>query len=100
MGSCRAPWPMRAAQALHPQRRAIRVRLSAKLPDVEMVDGRAGGQVAGEADGDEWRASVIMAIYTGIRHSEQLALRWSNVDLEGARMQVVEALEKTKDRSA
>jgi integrase len=48
------------------------------------------------ADGDPWRVPVIVALYTGLRRSEQLALRWANVDLEQARLAVVEALDETR----
>ena len=33
-------------------------------------------------DGDPWRVPVIVALYCGLRRGEQLALRWSNVDLD------------------
>jgi integrase len=45
-------------------------------------------------DGDEWRTPVLVALYCGLRRGEQLALRWNRVDLDGARMQVVEALDE------
>ena len=38
----------------------------------------------------------VVAVYTGLRRGEQLALRWSNVDVDGARLRVVEALDETK----
>ena len=43
-----------------------------------------------------WRGPVVVALYTGLRRGEQLALRWSNVDLDGARLRVDEALEETR----
>jgi integrase len=48
------------------------------------------------ADDPWWRTPVVTALYTGLRRGEQLALRWSNVDLEQKRLRVVEALEETK----
>jgi integrase len=43
---------------------------------------------------DEWRVPVVTALYCGLRRSEQLALRWNRIDLDGAKMQIVEALEQ------
>jgi integrase len=45
---------------------------------------------------DPWRVPVIVALYCGLRRGEQLALRWNRVDLDGAKMQIVEALDETK----
>src|SRR5262249_13575526 len=39
---------------------------------------------------------VIVALFTGIRRGELLALRWANVDLAGKALRVREALEETK----
>jgi integrase len=44
---------------------------------------------------DEWRTPVIVALYTGIRRGEMLALKWAAIDLDGAKLQVVEALDET-----
>jgi integrase len=44
---------------------------------------------------DEWRTLVVVALYCGLRRSEQLALRWHRVDLDRARMAIVEAFEET-----
>jgi integrase len=43
----------------------------------------------------EWYVPVVVALFCGIRRSEQLALRWNNIDLDGAKLHVVEALEET-----
>ena len=45
-------------------------------------------------DGDEWRVPVLTAVFTGLRRGEQLALRSNRVDLNGAKMQIVEALDE------
>jgi len=42
---------------------------------------------------------VITALFTGLRRGELLALRWASVDLDGARLKVVEALEQIADGS-
>ncbi len=39
---------------------------------------------------------VLLALSTGMRRGEVLALRWKNVDLESATLRVMESLEQTK----
>jgi integrase len=39
---------------------------------------------------------VLLAVSTGMRRGEVLALRWRNVDLESATLRVMESLEQTK----
>jgi len=39
---------------------------------------------------------VLLANSTGMRRGEVLALRWKNVDLEGAKLRVMESLEQTR----
>lgn len=34
----------------------------------------------------EWRAMILLALRTGLRHGELLALKWENVDLVGGRV--------------
>jgi integrase len=47
-------------------------------------------------EGDPWRVAVLVALYTGVRRGELLALRWRRIDLDRARMEVVEALDETR----
>jgi integrase len=64
-----------------------------KRPDVSMLNA---GQIAAllpKLD-DQWRVPVIVALYCGLRRGEQLALRWHRVDLDGAKLHVVEALDE------
>ena len=44
--------------------------------------------------GSDWETPVLTAVYCGLRRGEQLALRWHRIDLDGARMQIVEALDE------
>jgi integrase len=46
---------------------------------------------------DKIRPRAIVALFTGMRRGEVLALRWSNVDLDGKVIRVREALEETKE---
>ena len=46
-------------------------------------------------DGHELAAPAVVALFTGLRRGEILALRWSRVDLEGKVIQVRESLEQT-----
>ncbi len=39
---------------------------------------------------DPWKAMVIVAVRTGLRHGELTALRWQDVDLDGGKLSVVE----------
>lgn len=41
---------------------------------------------------------VLLAVTTGMRRGEILALRWRNVDLDRAMLSVVETLEETRDK--
>lgn len=42
---------------------------------------------------------VVTALFTGLRRGELLALRWANIDLDGPKLRVVEALEQLADGS-
>ena len=44
--------------------------------------------------GSDWETPVLTAVYCGLRRGEQLALRWNRIDLDGAKMQIVEALDE------
>jgi integrase len=43
---------------------------------------------------------VLLALSTGMRRGEILALRWKNVDLDRGALRVVESLEQTKGGSS
>lgn len=50
-----------------------------------------------ELPGHELYARAIVALFTGMRLGEVLALRWRNVDLDGKMIKVREAIEETKE---
>ncbi|MBE7448585.1 MAG: site-specific integrase [Kofleriaceae bacterium] len=41
---------------------------------------------------DPWKAMVIVAVRTGLRHGELTGLRWEDVDLDGGKLSVVQNL--------
>jgi integrase len=41
---------------------------------------------------DEWRAMIIIALRTGLRHGELIGLRWIDVDLDAGRLVVRQAV--------
>jgi integrase len=47
-------------------------------------------------DGHELGPAALVALFTGLRRGELLALRWGNVDLEAEIIRVRESLEETK----
>ena len=49
------------------------------------------------AKGDRLEALYVLAITTGLREGELLGLRWSDVDLEGGKLQVLRQLTRTKN---
>ena len=48
-----------------------------KRPEVVMLDADQVAALVARLD-DEWRAPVIVALYCGLRRSEQLALKWNS----------------------
>jgi integrase len=65
-----------------------------KPPEVAMLDADQIKDLLTKLEVDEWRAPVIAATYCGLRRGEQLALRWHRVDLDGGKMEIVEALDE------
>jgi integrase len=47
-----------------------------------------------------WRTMVLVALRTGLRHGELLALRWQDVDLVAGRLMVRQAVSGKEDRHA
>src|SRR5579859_7229732 len=48
-------------------------------------------------EGSQYRGLVHLAIYTGMRRSELLGLRWRDVDLDKATLRIVQSLQRTND---
>ena len=65
--------------------------------EVQIVDKEQIGELIGELRGRSIYARAIVALFTGMRRGEVLALRWLNVDLEGKLIRVREALEETRE---
>jgi integrase len=73
------------------------VKSAPKVREDEMVIVRdVPGFVAKLAHSERLRIPAMIALFTGMRLSEVLALRWGRVDLDKAVIQVREALEHTK----
>ena len=49
-------------------------------------------------DGSQFQHAFFVALYTGARRSELLALRWENVDLERGRLHIVAGLYRIKGK--
>jgi integrase len=50
-----------------------------------------------QAKGTPWETPVLLAATTGTRRGETLAVLWANVDLDGRRIKVVDALQRLQD---
>jgi integrase len=64
--------------------------------EVEILSGEQIGAVLRGLEGHTLHPIVTMALATGMRRGELLALRWSDVDLDGASLRVERSLEETK----
>ncbi len=76
---------------------------SLKLPriDREEIDPLTAGEAnrlieAAEEAGDRLSALYVLAIHTGLRQGELLALRWEDIDLEAGALRVRRTLTRTK----
>jgi integrase len=64
--------------------------------EVEIVDAEQIPDLLKKLEGSAFHVPVVVALYTGLRRGEQLALRWCDVDLDAKTMTVARALEETK----
>jgi integrase len=67
-----------------------------KVPESEMVIVRDLPGFLTKLQGSRLRIPAMVAIFTGMRLGEVLALRWNRTDLEAKVIQVREALEQTR----
>src|SRR5439155_21686472 len=54
-------------------------------------------QLMSAIQGTKLDGPVSLAIYTGLRRSEVLGLRWKDIDLQAGTLQVVQSLQRTPD---
>jgi integrase len=69
-------------------------RVSAE--EIEIISVEKIGDVLEKLRGRAIFAKAVIALFTGIRRGELLALRWNNVDLDTKEIRIREALEETK----
>lgn len=60
------------------------------------LDFEEAARLIRAADPGQWRAMVTVALRTGLRRGELVALRWTNVDLEARKLRVTEAVVRNK----
>lgn len=64
--------------------------------ELEILSGEQIGAVLRRLEGHALHPIVTLALATGMRRGELLALRWSDVDMDGASLRVERSLEETK----
>jgi integrase len=65
--------------------------------EVEILDAGQIGEVIGKLAGHPLAPLASLALATGARRGELLALRWSDIDLDGALLRVERSLEETRE---
>jgi len=65
--------------------------LKAPAPEFDFLSFEEAKRLIDAADG-EWRAMIMVAVRTGLRLGELLALRWTDVDLKAGRLMVRQAV--------
>lgn len=65
---------------------------SYKAPEREPLTAAQSAQLLRAAHGDRFEALYVLALTTGARQGELLALRWSDADLDGAMLSIRRAL--------
>jgi integrase len=67
-----------------------------RAQEIQPIDEVRSAWLIELAEGTRCYIPIVLAIYTGMRRGEILALRWQEVDLEGGYLKVVRAIEQTK----
>lgn len=75
---------------------AAALQTAPKVPDEEMMIVRDVPALLDKLKGSRLRIPVMVALFTGMRLGEVLALRWSRVDFDAPAIHVREALEHTE----
>jgi integrase len=65
--------------------------------EIEILRAEHLGAMLAALEGHPMHAPAVTAVYTGLRRSELLAMKWESVDLDRATLEVVEALEETRE---
>lgn len=63
--------------------------------ELRVLDHEESARLLSAAASTRFHVPVFLALATGMRRGEVLALRWGDVDLNGGSLQVVESLEQT-----
>ncbi len=69
----------------------------AEKPEMALLDAEQITALLAAARGTSLYLPILLAATTGMRRGEILALRWSDVDLEGGTLSVARSLEQTRD---
>jgi integrase len=70
--------------------------LKVPKPPFDFLDFEEAARLVHAADGDEWRTMILVGLRAGLRQSELLELRWSDVDLVAGRLLVRRAIVRGK----
>jgi integrase len=65
--------------------------------EIEVLDSNGSAKLLATASTTRLYAPIFLALATGMRRGEILALRWCDLDLPGQSLRVVQSLEQTKD---
>ena len=72
-------------------------RPKVERPEPETLDDADLAKLLKKAEGTRLHVPIFLAVATGLRRGELLALRWRDVDLDGQRLSVNQSVEQTKD---
>lgn len=90
-------------------KRAVRLQLLVRNPcdavdpprparrEIKILDHPETARLLKKTEGRRLYVPILLAVATGMRRGEILALRWQDVDLDGATLSVCRTLEETRD---